>query len=420
MHGLAQILSGRRARRAAQDHRFQGRRLVTPIGSLVSVVLGLPRRRGSRRAAAAQLASKDDAVVSTTDTGWAVGNALLTYGVGFDTNGDLVVQDLRRTGDARSWRPMADPRHPVPHRGARDRADPQRRRPASATSTPTSVDTGTGLELRLVFENLRDGLRARRIYADLPAGRHHRDLDRARVDAQRAGRGRATWSRCSWSSTAPWSPRSTVSTGPPRPAARSRCSTMSSSDDAPVMLEERGRSTQRYLPLVDRRLGARHARRRPDVVGLLADGFRRASRAAGPSSPPGCRRPRRRSRRRGPWRCRTPSSASSRATRAQVAPALHRFIVSALRGGRLLEPLVTYNTWFSTGTDIDEESIEKEMDAAAAAGARSCSSSTPAGTRAPASSTPSTSPRASAPGASTRRSSRTACARWPIARTGWA
>ena len=54
---------------------------------------------------------------------------------------------------------------------------------------------------------------------------------------------------------------------------------------------------------------------------------------------------------------------------AQVAPALHRFIVSALRGGRLLEPLVTYNTWFSTGAYIDEEVIEEAMRAAAAAGA---------------------------------------------------
>jgi alpha-galactosidase len=53
---------------------------------------------------------------------------------------------------------------------------------------------------------------------------------------------------------------------------------------------------------------------------------------------------------------------------SQIAPVLHRYIVSVLRGGRLLEPLVTYNTWFSSGADIDEESIEESMSAAAAAG----------------------------------------------------
>ena len=54
---------------------------------------------------------------------------------------------------------------------------------------------------------------------------------------------------------------------------------------------------------------------------------------------------------------------------SRIAPALHRYIVSVLRGGRLLEPLVTYNTWFSSGAEIDEESIEESMTAAAAAGA---------------------------------------------------
>jgi hypothetical protein len=55
--------------------------------------------------AAAQLASKEDAVISATASGWVVSNALVTYGVGFDAHGDLVAQDLRRTGQSRSWRP---------------------------------------------------------------------------------------------------------------------------------------------------------------------------------------------------------------------------------------------------------------------------------------------------------------------------
>jgi len=54
---------------------------------------------------------------------------------------------------------------------------------------------------------------------------------------------------------------------------------------------------------------------------------------------------------------------------SQIAPALHRYIVSVLRGGRVFEPLVTYNTWFSSGADINEESIAAAMSAASAAGA---------------------------------------------------
>jgi alpha-galactosidase len=49
--------------------------------------------------------------------------------------------------------------------------------------------------------------------------------------------------------------------------------------------------------------------------------------------------------------------------------ALRDYIVNALRGGRGLSPLVTYNTWFAYGTDVDEASMVAEMDAAAALGA---------------------------------------------------
>jgi len=49
--------------------------------------------------------------------------------------------------------------------------------------------------------------------------------------------------------------------------------------------------------------------------------------------------------------------------------ALRSYIVNGLRTGRGLSPLVTYNTWFSYGTSIDEPSMIAEMDAAAALGA---------------------------------------------------
>jgi alpha-galactosidase len=52
-----------------------------------------------------------------------------------------------------------------------------------------------------------------------------------------------------------------------------------------------------------------------------------------------------------------------------VSRAVERFVVNGLRAGRPLVPLVTYNTWFAYGTDIDEASMLAEMDRAAALGA---------------------------------------------------
>jgi alpha-galactosidase len=49
--------------------------------------------------------------------------------------------------------------------------------------------------------------------------------------------------------------------------------------------------------------------------------------------------------------------------------ALRSYIVNGLRSGRGLAPLVTYNTWFAYGTDVDEQSMMAEMDAAAGLGA---------------------------------------------------
>jgi len=44
---------------------------------------------------------------------------------------------------------------------------------------------------------------------------------------------------------------------------------------------------------------------------------------------------------------------------------MRSFIDTAVRHGRAYSPLVTYNTWFTYGTAIDEASMRHEMDAAA-------------------------------------------------------
>ena len=43
-------------------------------------------------------------------------------------------------------------------------------------------------------------------------------------------------------------------------------------------------------------------------------------------------------------------------------------MLDGIRGGRPIVPLVTYNTWFAYGTEIDEASMRAEMERAAALG----------------------------------------------------
>lgn len=54
--------------------------------------------------------------------------------------------------------------------------------------------------------------------------------------------------------------------------------------------------------------------------------------------------------------------------RADVAAALHGFVVEGLRGGRPFDPLVTSNTWFAYGVGIDADTMKDEMANAAANG----------------------------------------------------
>jgi alpha-galactosidase len=338
---------------------------VPTIGSLAAFafacVIAVPST-----ATAAQLASKDDASIQSTPTGWSVANALVTYGVGFDGNGDLVVQDLRTTGDTRSWRPS-------PGRDTVFRIEDREvglTRSDSAGFRHVNIETreeGGGLQLHLVFENLRDGLRARRVYAVYPGvaflevwtelesinGRRTTVSDLAPLQLVVDGALVTTVDGLGGA----------AETGGSFAIRRHLINA-----DAPLVLEEMGRSTQRALPIA-----ALASARGTLVTGLLWSGAWRMDFNGKPGD-------------------RTEFTAwlSNMATvvtpergivmphaiigvlegdETEVAPALHRYIVSVLRGGRLLEPLVTYNTWFSTGTQIDEETIEKEMEEAAAVGA---------------------------------------------------
>jgi alpha-galactosidase len=49
--------------------------------------------------------------------------------------------------------------------------------------------------------------------------------------------------------------------------------------------------------------------------------------------------------------------------------ALRSFVIDGVRGGRPFDPLVTYNTWFAYGVDIDADTMRQEIDGAALLGA---------------------------------------------------
>ena len=199
-------------------------------------------------AGAAQLASKEDAVVSSTDSGWVVSNALVTYGVGFDANGDLVAQDLRRTGQTRSWRPspVRDTMFRVEEREltlARNNATGFRHVGADV------ADVGSGLELRLSFENVRDGIRARRIYAIYPQVA----IIEAWTELESMnGRSNAVTDLVSLQLVVDGALATTVDglSAPQETGGPFAVQHQVVSEGSPFVLEEHGRSTQRALPLV--------------------------------------------------------------------------------------------------------------------------------------------------------------------------
>lgn len=54
---------------------------------------------------------------------------------------------------------------------------------------------------------------------------------------------------------------------------------------------------------------------------------------------------------------------------AEASAALRTFVLQSVREGRPLRPLVTYNTWFAYGVEVDEASMRHEIDGAASLGA---------------------------------------------------
>jgi alpha-galactosidase len=314
-------------------------------------------------ASAAQLAQKEDIAVTATEAGWIVANTYITYGLVFDASGTLVVQDLRKTGDRQSWRP-SPVRDTLFRVGDRELALTRNDSAGFRHTAVDVVDTGAALELRLTFEDVRDGLRARRVYAMYPQSPILETWTELEATQNRS----TTVSDMVTLQLVIDGALATTVDGLNSPeetggAFAVHHQTVSSE---PIVMEEFGRSTARYLPLVSI-TSARGAL----VAGLIWSGGWRMDLVGREGARTELTA----------WMSDTVTTVTPEhpvvmphavlgivPDETQVAPALHRFIVNAVRGGRPLEPLVTFNTWFAMGAGIDHESIEKAMQAAAAAG----------------------------------------------------
>jgi alpha-galactosidase len=313
---------------------------------------------------AAQLAQKDDIVVHATETGWIVANSQLTYGLVFDATGTLVVQDLRKTGERQSWRP-SPVRDTLFRIGDRELALTRNDSAGFRHTGVDVVDTGAALELRLTFEDSRDGLRARRVYAlypQLPILETWTELESL------ANRSTTVSDLVTLQLVIDGALATTVDglNAPDETGGAFAVHHRAIGLDESIVMEEFGRSTARYLPIA-----SITSARGTLVAGLIWSGSWRMDLVGRDGARTELTA----------WMSDTVTTvAPGRPVlmphailgvvpdETRVAPALHRFIVNAVRGGRALEPLVTFNTWFAMGAGVDQESIEAAMQAAAAAG----------------------------------------------------
>jgi alpha-galactosidase len=345
--------------------RFEHSTRVALLALIVSAGwVALAEGQASRRA----IAARDDAYVEAVGSGdgWVVGNTAMAFHVGFDAEGRLVARDLRSSASDRSWRPAGAPESSFRLDG-RDvtlaRSDARGLRLGQVVSG----ETATGVELRLVFESPRDGLRISRIYAVSPGV--------AAVE---------TWTELEATGGEPVPVSDLVSF---RLAAQGELVTWVSGLEATaesggsfaiqerrlgegdaIHLEATGRSTQYALPMFAARgdegtLFAAYLWSGSWTLDLTGTGSGRFETALGLGSTSTLVVPGR--------TIELPHAVFGvvEGDEADVAPALHRFIVTTLRQGRALEPLVTYNTWFVTGTRVDALGVSRQMTAAAAAGA---------------------------------------------------
>lgn len=317
-------------------------------------------------ASAATLAQSGDAVVSGEANGrsWTVANAVVSLSVEFDAGGSLVVRRLAPSQKGLNFavEPVADTAFVV---GGQSQLLADAAGKGMQFLKATGSTYRNGVVLSLLFKATRDQVHITRHYAAFPGS----PVIETWIDAEGTGGAASTLAQMEmWRLGVPSGDLDWVS-GLQAPAEQGGAFTRQHAQLSPgqtMTIGSEGRSTEQALPWFTLGVDAYTL-----FGGIMWSGawnltFEPTSRglrvAAGLGSmatalPPGTV-------------VEFPhvvfGVVAGDHTRASAA--ISAFAVDVLRRGRPFAPLVTYNTWFTFGTAVDEPRIQREMDVAAALG----------------------------------------------------
>jgi alpha-galactosidase len=332
------------------------------IGAIAVLLLcaGAPARPRAQAAGGASVESDPDAHT------WSIGNADIRVTFRINAANDLVLSDIRNPRTNHSFDVLSDADSTVTINGTTSSLG------ASASGWALDgVDVseiGTGVQLAFRFHTSKAPLTIVRSYACYPGSPVIETWTtfRANNGASVTVSNLSTWRSTMLASAVHYT------TGLEQDAAGSPIDdafTVGSdavSSGSPLLLTARNRSTSEFLPMI-----AADAQSDEFFGGLLWSGAWQisATRIGGAIQIAAGL----------PSLIRTVDAAHpldaphgffgfTAGGRGDVSEALRAFIVQGIRGGRGFEPLVTYNTWFAYGTEIDEQSMMDEMTEAAVMG----------------------------------------------------
>jgi alpha-galactosidase len=313
------------------------------------------------------IASHDDAFVAHQNGSdlWSIGSASLELVVGFDASRTLTLQRLFNPVTGRAWNitPAAD----VSLTAGGERIALTSSGAVSVASA-TAQATENGVTLTFTFEHRAQRLLFSRVYACYPGSPTIETWTRV---SSSGGEGAAIGDLVGWQMTMPL--------GNVRWLGGLRGDSAESAGEGPFVLAEHdfepgerldigaeGRSSEQFVPLIlvddgrDDFFGGlmwsgawRASLERADDrlrVNVFFPGVATTVTTAKPIEVP-----------------HTFFGVTSHATTDETG-ALRQFVLQGIRRGRPFQPLVTYNTWFTYGTAINEELIVAEIDRAASLG----------------------------------------------------
>ncbi|HZP49107.1 MAG TPA: glycoside hydrolase family 36 protein [Vicinamibacterales bacterium] len=338
-------------------------RALFSLTVVVAALVGAPVDAVARPPAVAEFGDAFVAHDPNSDA-WVIGSTDLEVTIGFDTSRTLSIQKLFNPTTGRAWDVTPGPEAPVALGASTFNLTASGGSTSLASAEAATTDAG--VLLTFTFDHHASGARVRRFYASYPGS--------ATIE---------TWTRID--ATAPvdvsalvgW--RLTMANAPVRWLGGLRGDAAGNEGAGAFELAERGldagerieigsdrRSTEQFVPFVvvddgrDEffgglmwsaawRIAIERAGDRLNVSAFVPDVTTAATPAHAVDLPH--------------------TFFGVAAHSASDEPgALQRFVMNGVRHGRPLQPLVTYNTWFAYGVNVDEDAMVAEMDLAASLG----------------------------------------------------